>query len=152
MASRRIRGVRLTREERLEVRRLIGNGSSFEQAAVAARCSTKSIQRVLDSVGGMPPRGGVRAELRLSLAEREEISLGLGGEQSYRAIARSLGRAPSTISREVNSNGGRRRYRAVRADEAAYVKAGRPKLAKLRRSWRLRARVESMLNKLWFPQ
>jgi IS30 family transposase len=152
MASRRIRGVRLTREERLEVRRLIGNGSSFEQAAVAARCSTKSIQRVLDSVGGMPPRGGVRAELRLSLAEREEISLGLGGEQSYRAIARNLGRAPSTISREVNSNGGRRRYRAVRADEAAYKKAERPKLAKLRRCRRLRAQVESMLNKLWSPQ
>ena len=152
MAARRTRGVRLTREERLEVRRLIGNGSSFEQAAVAARCSTKTVQRVLGSVGGMPARGRARAKLRLSLAEREEVSLGLGGEESYRAIARRLGRAPSTISREVNGNGGRRRYRAVRADEAAYKKAGRPKLAKLRRSRRLRARVESMLNKLWSPQ
>ncbi len=148
MAARRARGVRLTREERLEVRRLIGNGSSFEQAAVAARCSTKTVQRVLGSVGGMPARGRARAKLRLSLAEREEVSLGLGGEESYRAIARRLGRAPSTISREVNGNGGRRRYRAFRADEAAYKKAGRPKLAKLRRSRRLRARVESMRNKL----
>ena len=127
MAARRIRGVRLTREERLEVRRLIGNGSSFEQAALAARCSTKTVQRVLGSVGGMPARGRARAKLKLSLAEREEISLGLGGRESYRAIARRLGRAPSTISREVNGSGGRRRYRAVRADEAAYKKAEGPR-------------------------
>ncbi|MEO1935063.1 MAG: IS30 family transposase [Myxococcales bacterium] len=100
----------------------------------------------------MPIRGRSRGKLRLSLAEREEISLGLGGEESYRAIARRLGRAPSTISREVKGNGGRCRYRAVRADEAAYKKAERPKLAKLRRCRRLRARVEAMLNKLWSPQ
>jgi IS30 family transposase len=152
MAEKRIRGVRLTREERLEVRLLISRGSSFEEAAAAAMCSKKTIQRLLSSVGGMPARGTNRAELRLSLAEREEISLGLGGEESYRAIARRLKRAPSTISREVNGNGGRRRYRAVRADEAAYRRAERPKLAKLRRNRRLRARVESMLNKLWSPQ
>ncbi len=150
--AKRIRGVRLTREERLEVRLLISRGSSFEEAAAAARCSKKTIQRLLSSVGGMPARGTNRAKLRLSLAEREEISLGLGSEESYRAIARRLNRAPSTISREVNDNGGRRRYRAVRADEAAYRKAERPKLAKLRRSRRLHARVESMLNKLWSPQ
>ncbi|MGK0486585.1 MAG: hypothetical protein ACJAYI_002099 [Myxococcota bacterium] len=47
MAARRIRGVRLTREERLEVRQLIENGRTFEQAAVAARCSTKTIQRAI---------------------------------------------------------------------------------------------------------
>jgi IS30 family transposase len=152
MAEKRIRGVRLTREERLEVRLLISRGSSFEEAAAAARCSKKTIQRLLSSVGGMPARGTNRAKLRLSLAEREDISLGLGGEESYRAIARRLKRAPSTISREVNGNGGRRRYRAVRADEAAYRRAERPKLAKLRRNRRLRARVESMLNKLWSPQ
>ena len=107
MAEKRIRGVRLTREERLEVRLLISRGSSFEEAAAAARCSKKTIQRLLSSVGGMPARGANRAELRLSLAEREEISRGLSGEESYRAIARRLKRAPSTISREVNGNGGR---------------------------------------------
>jgi transposase, IS30 family len=152
MPEKRIRGVRLTREERLEVRRLIGSGSSFAEAAEAARCSTKTVQRLLDSVGGLPIRGTTRSELRLSLSEREEISLGLRDEESYRSIARRLRRAPSTISREVNGNGGRRRYRAVRADEVACRKASRPKLAKLRRSRRLRARVESMLNKLWSPQ
>jgi IS30 family transposase len=152
MPGKRIRGVRLTREERLEVRRLISSGSSFEEAAKAARCSTKTVQRLLGSVGGLPARGTTRSELRLSLSEREEISLGLRGEESYRSIARRLRRAPSTISREVNGNGGRRWYRAVRADEVAYRKASRPKLAKLRRSRRLRARVESMLNKFWSPQ
>ena len=105
--AKRIRGVRLTREERLEVRVLISRGSSFEEAATAARCSKKSIQRLLSSVGGMPARGTNRAKLRLSLAEREEISLGLGSDESYRAIARRLKRSPSTISREVNGNGGR---------------------------------------------
>lgn len=152
MPGKRIRGVRLTREERLEVRRLISSGSSFEEAAESARCSTKTVQRLLSSVGGLPARGTTRSELRLSLAEREEISRGLHGEESYRSIARRLRRAPSSISREVNGNGGRRLYRAVHADESAYRKATRPKLAKLRRSRRLRARVESMLNKLWSPQ
>jgi hypothetical protein len=85
MAARRIRGVRLTREERLEVRRLIARGSSFEQAALVARCSTKTVQRVLGSVGGMPARRRGRAKLRLSLAEREEISLGL--DARHRAAA-----------------------------------------------------------------
>ena len=119
MAERRIRGMRLTREERLEVRFLVSKGSSFEEAAAAARCSTKTVQRLLNSAGGLPARETNRAELRLSLVEREEISRHLNGDESYRAIARHLKRAPSTISREVNANGGRRHYRAVRADEAA---------------------------------
>ena len=56
MAEARIRGVRLTREERLAVRRLISGGCSFEEAAAAVRCSTKTVQRLLNTVGGMPPR------------------------------------------------------------------------------------------------
>ena len=77
-------------EERLEVRLLISRSISFEEVAEAARCSKKTIQRLLSSVGGMRARGTNRAELRLSLAEREEISLGLRGEESYRVIARVL--------------------------------------------------------------
>ena len=152
MAERRIRGMRLTREERLEVRFLVSKGSSFEEAAAAVRCSTKTVQRLLNSAGGLPARETNRAELRLSLAEREEISRHLNGDESYRAIARHLKRAPSTISREIKANGGRRHYRAVRADEAAYRRAKRPKLSKLRKCPRLRAQVESMLNKLWSPE
>ena len=152
MAGARIRGVRLTREERLAVRRLISGGCSFEEAAAAVRCSTKTVQRLLNTVGGMPPRKPTRSKRHLSLAEREEVSRGLGSGASYRAIARRLGRAPSTISREVHGNGGPRRYRACRADEAAYKRARRPKATKFRQCPRLRTQVESMLNTQWSPQ
>ena len=131
MASTRIRGVRLTREERLAVRRLISAGCSFEEAAATVRCSTKTVQRLLNTVGGMPPRHATRSTQQLSLAEREEVSRGLEAGASYRAIARRLGRAPSTVCREVNGNGGPWRYRACRADQAAYTKARRPRATKL---------------------
>ena len=149
MAETRIRGVRLTREERLAVRRLISDGRSFEEAAAVVRCSTKTVQRLLNTVGGMPPRKPTRSKRHLSLAEREEVSRGLEGGASYRAIARRLGRAPSTICREVNGHGDPCRYRACRADEAAYKRARRPKATKFRLCPRLRSQVESMLNAQW---
>ncbi|MDP6582389.1 MAG: hypothetical protein QF681_17180, partial [Vicinamibacterales bacterium] len=61
MATTRTPGVRLTREERLAVRRLISAGCSFEEAAATARCSTKTVQRLLNTVGGMPPRAASRS-------------------------------------------------------------------------------------------
>ena len=152
MASTRIRGVRLTREERLAVRRLISAGCSFEEAAATVRCSTKTVQRLLNTVGGMPPRHATRSTRQLSLAEREEVSRGLEAGASYRAIARHLGRAPSTVCREVNGNGGPWRYRACRADQAAYTKARRPRATKFRRWPRLRAQVEALLHARWSPQ
>jgi IS30 family transposase len=85
----------------------------------------------------------VRSALRLSLHEREEISRGLAGGESLRSIARRLGRASSTISREVASNGGPRRYRACRADTAAVKRMRRPKRAKLAACPRLRTAVEA---------
>ena len=152
MGDTRVRGERLTREERLVVRRLVSGGCSFEDAARAVRCSTKTVQRLLNAVGGMPPRAPRRSTRQLSLAEREEVSRGLGRGASYRAIARRLGRAPSTVCREVNGNGGPYRYRACRADEAAYTRARRPKATKFRRCPRLRTQVESLLDARWSPQ
>jgi len=93
----------------------------------------------------------VRSRLRLSLAEREEVSRGLAGGESLRSIARRLGRSPSTISREVVTNGGRRRYRACRADKAAVRRARRPKLSKLESCARLRSAVEAKLELRWSP-
>ncbi len=90
--------------------------------------------------------------MRLSLTEREEISRGLAGGESRRSIARRLGRSPSTISREVNVNGGVRRYRACRADADALRRARRPKPAKLAMCSRLRAVVEERLELRWSPQ
>ena len=90
-----------------------------------------SIQRILLEMGGLPPAPRKRSRLSLSVAEREEISRGVVAGQSLRVIAASLGRAPSTISREINRNGGRRDYRACEADQAAWDRAHRPKRCKL---------------------
>jgi transposase, IS30 family len=142
----------MSRDERLMVRRLIASGASFEQAALAATCTPKTVQRLLSSVGGIGPRERPRSVLRLSLAEREEISIGLQTEQSIGVIAGRLGRSASTISREVVRNGGAHRYRAAAADAAADRRARRPKVAKLAHRSRLRDQVEGMLALRWSPQ
>ena len=90
--------------------------------------------------------------MRLSLAEREDISRGLAACESLRAIAARLGRAPSTVAREVTGNGGRGGYRAVTADEAAWRRAKRPKEQKLACSELLRWLVEAALERRWAPQ
>jgi IS30 family transposase len=88
----------------------------------------------------------------LSLAEREEISRGLAGGESLRSVARRLGRAPSTVSREVAAHGGARRYRACTADRHAVRGMRRPKVAKLAQCDRLRTVVEAKLALRWSPQ
>jgi IS30 family transposase len=96
-----------------------------------------------------PPRRGPRC---LSMAEREEISRSVAVGESCRQIAARLGRAPSTVSRELARNGGRHRYRAQAADAAAFGRARRPKAAKLVTQPRLRAAVEAKLALRWSPQ
>jgi IS30 family transposase len=149
---RRVAHGRLSSADRLELRRRVAAGERFEEAAAAVGCSTKSVQRLLAATGGMPPRTLSRSRLRLSLAEREEISRGLHGGRSCRAIATRLARSPSRVGREVAANGGRSRYRAWRADEAAVERARRPKVPKLVRCPRLRAEVERLLDERWSPQ
>jgi len=125
--------------------------------------SLRSISRRL----GRPPStirthvvsGGFRRPLpapewspvRLSLDEREEISRGLAADESLRCIARRLGRAASTVSREVAANGGRVRYRATQAHQASRHRAQRPKPAKLAMNHRLRVVVEEKLERWWSP-
>jgi IS30 family transposase len=88
----------------------------------------------------------------LTLPEREEISRGLVAHQSTRLMARLLGRAPSTVSREINRNGGYHRYRAALADERAWARARRPKRCKLADNPRLRAVVARNLRLNWSPE
>jgi IS30 family transposase len=90
--------------------------------------------------------------LRLSLVEREEIRAGIAAGESFRAIAGRLGRAPSTVSREVGGVAGRGGYRATRAEDRACLAARRPKLGKLTRCARLRAEVVGMLERRFSPQ
>jgi IS30 family transposase len=86
------------------------------------------------------------------MAEREEISRGLVAGYSIRMIASELGRAPSTVSREVNRNDGRRWYRANKADEVAWQRAQRPKTCKLAQNPALAGIVAVKLMALWSPR
>ena len=110
---------RLSQADRSEIEQLIWAGETFETAAAAVGCSTKSIQRFLALTGGLKRRIKERSALRLSLAEREELSRGLVAGDSLRRIATRLGRAASTISREVAWNGPRSEYRACRPEQIA---------------------------------
>ena len=88
---------------------------------------SSSVFSVISPTGGIRPPDRSRGKQALSLSEREEISRGLSINRSLRSIAYQLGRAPSTISREVLRNGGRVAYRAAASDQAAWDRALRPK-------------------------
>ena len=106
-------------------------GESMSSIGRAFDRESSSVFSVISPTGGIRPPDRKRGPLALSLAEREEISRGLSTKQSLRSIARHLGRAPSTISREVYRNGGCAAYRATSSDQAAWDKALRPKICKL---------------------
>ena len=143
---------RLSQADRTQIESLIWGGATFESAATAVGCSTKSIQRYLALTGGLRRRLKPRSALRLSLAEREELSRGLVAGESLRAIATRLRRAPSTVSREVAWSGSRSGYRAWRADREAIERGRRPKPAKLAVDSRLCREVERGLHAHWSPQ
>ncbi len=111
-----------------------------------------SVFSVLAPSGGIQPRPRKRSRLALSLLEREEISRGLVAGRSIRAIGAALGRAPSTISREIARNGGPRPYRAAKADKRAWQSSLRPKLCKLAKHAWLRQAVAAKLALEWSPQ
>ena len=152
MSGRRSKFARMTYADRVLVLELLSGGASAEEAGRAVGCSGRSVRRLLVALGGLKTRTRPRSSLRLSLEDREEIRVGLQARDSFAQIARSIGRSASTVSREVNNNGGRKGYRAVRADGAAYRRALRPKPAKLATIPALRARVEELLQERWSPQ
>ena len=143
---------RLSHADRAQIERLIRAGETFTTTAATVGCSVKSIQRYMALTGGLRSRTKERSPLHLSLADREEVSRGLIAGDSKRAIATRLGRAPSTISREVAWNGGCDDYRAVSADRAALERGRRPKPAKLLQNSRLRHEVARGLLARWSPQ
>lgn len=143
---------RLSEADRVAIERLIHEGGSYEGVAAAVGCSTKSIQRYLALTGGVRRRTRPRSPLRLSVKEREEISLGLERRESLRAIGRRLSRSASTISREVARSGPRERYRAWRADAGAVERGRRPKPCKLALEPELRREVQRGLERRWSPQ
>ena len=114
--------------------------------------NSSSIFNHLKPSGGIRPPPRQRSRLALTLAEREEISRSLVTGCSIRAMASFLGRAVSTVSREINRNGGGRRYRAATADKRAWDRSLRPKACKLVRYPRLRQVVASKLRRNWSPE
>lgn len=127
-------------------------GDSLEKIAQLFDRSHGSVAAILRKTGGIRPPRRVRSSRTLSLAEREEISRGVVTGRSLRSIATALHRAPSTISREINRNGGRQQYRANVADKAAWDRAHRPKTCKLTRNPALARIVASKLQLEWSPR
>ena len=111
-----------------------------------------SVRGIIARSGGVRPRRRSRSCRALTLSEREEISRGVVAGHSIRSIAATLGRAASTVSRELGRNGGRGGYRASEADQAAWDRAQRPKTCKLVKNRALACRVAKKLQQEWSPQ
>ena len=127
-------------------------GESLHQIARLFDRHHSSVRRVLAETGGIRPAVRHRPDRALTLAEREEISRALMAGQSIRFVAARLGRAPSTISREIRRNGGQDRYRASCADQRAWDRARRPKLCKLAQHRTLARLVAAKLQQQWAPE
>jgi IS30 family transposase len=143
---------RLSEGQRDEIERRVAVGEAPAGVAVAVGCDPRTVLSWVMRRGGVGSYERRRCARFLSLAEREEIALGVVCGESAVAIARRLGRAVSTVTRELARNGGRPGYRAARADGRALEQARRPKPAKLAASPRLRAEVERRLRERWSPQ
>jgi len=127
-------------------------GDTLHQIAGLFDRYHSSIQRIVAETGGIRPADRRRSRLALALSEREEISRAVVAGHSIRSIAASLGRAPSTISRELRRNGGAGGYRASRADQAAWDRACRPKVCKLVQNRALAQLVAGKLCREWSPE
>jgi len=127
-------------------------GESLQQIAQLFDRNHSSIQRILAEMGGIRPAQRCRSRLALTLAEREEISRAVVAGHSMRWIATSLGRAPSSISREIGRNGGQGCYRASQAEQAAWDRARRPKICKLAGNRMLAHIVANKLQVQWSPE
>jgi IS30 family transposase len=127
-------------------------GDSLQKIAQLFDRNHSSVIRILAETGGIRPAQRCRSRLALTLAEREEISRAVVAGKSIRSIAASLGRAPSTMSREVRRNGGLEGYRAIQAEQRAWDRARRPKACKLVANRKLADIVADKLKFQWSPE
>jgi len=150
--------MRFTELEKAEVWDRWQAGEAMRLIARRLGRESSSVRTLIEDTGGVRPMPRRRSSRCLSLIEREEISRGVAAGESLRQIAARLGRAPSTVCRDVARNGGRGGhggrggYRALGADRAAWQRARRPKTAKLAINGQLRAVVEEKLAEGWSPQ
>ena len=127
-------------------------GDSLHAIARLFDRSHGSVQGIIARIGGIRPADRKRSALALNLEEREIISRGQAMQLSMRAIATQLGRSPSTVSREIQRNGGYASYRASLAEAAAWRRALRPKACKLAGQPCLARVVTEKLQREWSPQ
>jgi IS30 family transposase len=139
-------------EQRAEIWDRWQRGESMRSIGRVFDRPSSSVFSVISPTGGIRPADRKRGDRALSLSEREEISRGISMKQPLRMIARQLGRAPSTISREVRRNGGSGRYRAAASEQAAWDRALRPKMCKLARHPALSRAVSAKLRRKWSPE
>jgi IS30 family transposase len=127
-------------------------GESLQHIAQLFDRNHSSIQRILAETGGIRPAPRRRSRLALTLAEREEISRAVVTGHCMRSIAVQIGRAPSTISREIKRNGGQECYRASQADQSAWDRGRRSKTGKLAANRALARLVAAKLRLQWSPE
>ena len=147
-----VRWSRMSWSEKNELWQRWRRGETLDQIAGALRRGSSAIYDYVGAEGGIAPRPRQRSRLALTTIEREEVSRHLAQGRSLRAVSRALGRAPSTISREVARNHGRATYGAATADRQAWRRTRRPKPCRLATRPALRRVVAAKLSLQWSPQ
>ena len=142
----------MTHERKARIWQLWRQGRPMSEIARDIEKPSATVYSYLLYHGGITPRPWARRRDCLSREEREVISRGLARAQSIRSIARELGRAPSTVSREVSRNGGGNKYRACTAEEAFLKRSKRPKTWLLAEDAELRGLVTTLLERDWSPE
>ena len=127
-------------------------GDGIREIAQLLERGPSSVSKTLRRTGGIQPAPRQRASLALSLAEREIVSRGLASGISIRAISAEINRAPSTVSRDIKRNGGRVKYRAAAAEQAAWSRGKSPKKCKLAQQVKLVKVIATKLQEQWSPQ
>ena len=148
--SKKERG--LAPEQVCEMWRRWKAGESLREIGAAIGRDSGTVHWHIKQRGGIAPLARTRSQRQLSLAEREEISRGLVAGRSLRSIALQLDRPTSTISREIQRNGGAQAYRAAAAEHCAWARAARPKTWRLATNAPLREAVSQKLQEDWAPQ
>ncbi len=146
------RRIYFTHDQKAEIWDRWRRGESMSSIGRGFDRDSSSIYPFLSRTGGIRPPERKRSLLALTLVEREIISRGIAGSQSVRSIARELCRPASTVSREISRNGGYGKYRAVDAEDRAWVRALRPKLCKLATNKPLQRVISNKLTIHWSPE
>jgi IS30 family transposase len=144
---------KLPPEVRRDIIRLAAKGPTRDEIRQQVDCAVGTVVNVLRPLGGVyRPAMWQVSTARLGLPERVDIRIGLERGWSLRRIAVILDRAPSTVSREVEANGGRAGYQPFAAHDRACLLAKRPKPFKLAGGSALLDRVSADLERLWSPR